>query len=101
MKLRLSLVALSLLLGACGYSNPHDGQELEPVTRFVTKPAGAKVLITRLNLSLETPCDLPYAVELDDELVVTHADHETWRGTLQDVPQIALGTYELTLRKRG
>jgi hypothetical protein len=96
---KLAILPL-LLLAACGYSNPHGGQELEPVTRFTTRPAGAQVHIPRLNLMLESPCDLPYEVDTDDEIVVTMPGYVSWRGMLGSVPQVSLGTYELVLAKR-
>lgn len=95
-----ALLACALASAGCHYSNPHGSQAKVPVTRFNTSPNGATVTITRLNLSLHTPCDLDgYTITEDDELVVRKEGYRTVYVKLGEVPQIALGTYELKLEK--
>jgi hypothetical protein len=91
-------VAMLVLLCGCNYSNPHGSQELPPTKRLNSDPSGAKVLVQRLNLELETPCELPDTIEEDDVLMVWKDNYRPWRGTLEDLPQVSLGTYECKLR---
>jgi hypothetical protein len=97
----LVALALSATLAGCFYSNPHDSQGLRPVSRFNTSPNGATVTLPRLNLTLSTPCDLDgYDITADDELIVRKEGYRTAYVKLGEVPQIALGTYELRLEKQ-
>ncbi len=95
---RLVLPGL-LLMGAagCHYSNPHGSQALEPVTRLLTEPSGATVKITRLNLLLEAPCDLPGDIVPADQLIIYKDGYRVWEGILRDIPQVAKGTRRLDL----
>jgi hypothetical protein len=94
----LAFLALAgLALTGCNYSNPHGSQDLPPVTRLDSDPIGARVRIVRLNLELETPCDISEHVTVDDEIVMTAAGYRMWQGRIRDLPQTALGTYKCTL----
>ena len=95
----LALLLGTMLLGACNYSNPHGSQALPPVTRLVTEPAGCEVYVKRLNLLLESPCDLPETVEADDTITVTKAGYASYQGKLAALPQVSLGTYKCVLPK--
>lgn len=87
---------LALALAACS-STPGESM----LARFNTVPNGATVLVERLNLQMSTPCDLDFnLVETDDVLVVRKAGFRTVRCTLAEVPQVAVGSYELTLEKQ-
>ncbi|GEM_PF-4459577 len=95
---RVLLPALFLLGAAgCHYSNPHGSQALEPVTRLLTEPAGAKVKIPRLNMLLEAPCDLPNDIVPADQLIISKDGYRVWEGMLRDIPQVAKGTRRLDL----
>ena len=98
---RLLLPGL-LILGAssCHYTNPHGSQALEPVTRLLTEPSGATVKITRLNMVLEAPCDLPNDIVPADQLIISKDGYRVWEGMLRDIPQVAKGTRRLDLIRR-
>ncbi len=92
--------ALALWLAAvvgC-HSNPHDYQDTPPILRLVSIPAGATVTLEDMRVRVETPCDLPTELGLDDELSVSKEGYLPFRGTLRDLVQISRGTFELRLQ---
>lgn len=91
-------VAMLALLCGCNYSNPHGSQELPPTKRLNSDPSGAKVRFQRLNIELETPCELPDTIAEDDEMMVWKDNYRPWTGTLEQLPQVSLGTYQCKLR---
>lgn len=94
---RAAFFSLLCLAGAACSSTPGDST----LARFNTVPNGATVLIERLNLQMSTPCDLDFnLVSVDDVLVVRKAGFRTVQTTLAGVPQVAVGSYELTLEKQ-
>ena len=98
---RAACAALALWLAAlvgC-HSNPHDYQDTPPILRLVTIPAGATVVLEDMRLRLETPCDLPTELGLDDELSVSKEGCLPFHGTLRDLVQISRGTFELRLQR--
>ena len=97
-----AVLALVTLAGGCRlYHNPHGLQNLPTVTRIVTEPAGAELELVRHDLRLTTPADVELDIDMDDRLVIKKEGYWTFRGTLADVPQIALDTYLVKLRKVG
>jgi hypothetical protein len=97
-----AVLALATLAGGCRlYRNPHGLQNLPTVIRIVTEPAGAELKLVRHNLVLTTPADIELDIDEDDRLVITKEGYWTFRGTLADIPQIALDTYLVKLRKVG
>jgi hypothetical protein len=92
-----ALALAGLALAGCHYSNPHGSQDLPPVNRLDSDPVGARVRIVRLNLELETPCDISEHATVDDEIVITMPGYRMWQGRIKDLPQTALGTYKCTL----
>ena len=80
------LLALALLAPAACRSLPR-------VKRLVTEPPGARVWIPRLNLELETPCDLPDRVGEKDMILITAPGKAPYEGTLGDLLQVAERTY--------
>ena len=94
----LVLGGLMALSSACTPQNRHGPQELPVVTRVVTFPSGATLRHVRRNLEWTTPCDfMEDGLEIDDEIIITKAGFDTFRGTVEDLRQIALGTYRLDL----
>ena len=73
-------------------------QDTPPIKRLDTVPAGTTLVIERLNLRLETPCDLPTKLEPDDEIAVSKKGYYPFRGPIGDLPEIARGTYRLELQ---
>lgn len=94
---RAALLSLLCIAGAACSSTPGEST----LARFNTVPNGATVLIERLNLQMSTPCDLDFnLVSVDDTLVVRKEGFRTVQTRLADVPQVAVGSYELTLEKQ-
>ncbi len=92
-----ALIALAFGATAC-VSNRHHGQDTPRVTRVVTVPAGATLRHVDLNREWITPCDLTdESFDIDEEIVVEKEGFRTWAGTLEELPQISLGTYQLKL----
>lgn len=92
-----TLLSLLCIAGAACSSTPGEST----LARFNTVPNGATVLIERLNLQLSTPCDLDFnLVSLDDTLLVRKPGFRTVQIRFADVPQVAVGSYELTLEKQ-
>ena len=94
-----SLCALLLLATGCHYSNPHGSQELPPTKRLNTEPSGATLFVPRLNLQLETPCELPMSVDESEIVAISAEGYQTWSGRLMDLPQTAMKTYRCVLQK--
>ena len=93
-----TFVAASLALVASGcYSNPHGYQDTPPILRLVSVPSGATVDIPSMNLRLETPCDLPTELDLDDEISVSKPGFVPFRGTLGEIREISRRTFEVRL----
>ena len=86
-----------LLWTGCHYSNPHGDQALAPTIRLETEPAGATVVVERLNMQFESPCELPHTVYESDTITVSAEGYPTYRGTIEAIPQVAHGTYRLHL----
>jgi len=95
------LVVVTLAGGCKLYRNPHGLQDLPTVIRIVTEPPGADLKLARYNLILTTPADIEQDVDLDDKLVISKPGYWVFRGTLRDIPQVALGTYLVKLQKVG
>ncbi|MGQ9589515.1 MAG: hypothetical protein ACUVYA_04380 [Planctomycetota bacterium] len=92
------LAAASFALAASGcYSNPHGYQDTPPILRLVSVPSGATVDIPSMNLRLETPCDLPTELDLDDEISVSKRGYVPFRGTLGEIREISRRTFEVRL----
>lgn len=92
------LAAAGLALAASGcYSNPHGYQDTPPILRLVSVPSGATVDIPSMNLRLETPCDLPTELDLDDEISVSKQGYVPFRGTLGEIREISRRTFEVRL----
>lgn len=91
-------VALALAMFASGcYSNPHGYQDTPPIRRLVSVPSGATVEIPKLNLRLETPCDLPTELGPSDEISVSKPGYVPFRGRLGELREISRWTYEARL----
>jgi hypothetical protein len=87
---------------ACTPQNRHGPQELPAVTRVDTSPSGATLLHVRRNLEWTTPCDfMEDGLEVDDDIVISKTGFQTFRGRIEDLRQIALGTYRLDLVPLG
>lgn len=84
-----SFAGLAALLAAF----PAACRSLPPVKRLVTDPPGARVWIPRLNLELETPCDLPDRVGKKDLIRISAPGKPAFEGKLGDLPQVAERTY--------
>lgn len=72
---------------------PVGCRSLPRVKRLVTDPPGAKVWIPRLNLELETPCDLPDRVGKKDLIRISAPGKPAFEGKLGDLRQVAERTY--------
>jgi hypothetical protein len=96
----LALSALLALSTGCRYDNPHGTQELPPTTRLLSEPSGATVLFQRLNLELETPCELPSGIEEDDPIMVYKDGYRPFTGRVSDLVQQAMETYKVVLQPR-
>ena len=82
----LALLALGALLSSCSSTG----------TRVVTVPPGATLKHVKENLEWITPCDVSENI-LGDEIVISKEGYSTYRGTIEELPQIARGTYQLKL----
>ena len=95
----LAAPAAGFLSGCQTYKNPHGRQNLPHVIRIVSDPAEAKLRLVRQNLILYTPADIELEIKSGDTLEITKKGYLPFRGTLRDMPQIALNTYQVTLQK--
>ena len=98
--IRLTAAAALLFATSCNYSNAHDTQELPPTFRVVSAPSGATLMIERLNMKLETPCELPHTVYPSDTVVIAMDGYVAFRGQIEDLPQVARGTYSCELGRK-
>lgn len=96
---RTVLLAAGLLLAGCSYSNSSGTQSAPPLKRIETEPAGARLFLVERNQVFTTPCDLPYEVDEDEELVISRDGYATWRGTLEELPRTAHSTWKLNLQR--
>ena len=94
-----AVCAAAVVFLGCHYNNPHGDQGLPPVTRLITEPSGATLYVERLNLVLETPCDLPHTIYGTDVVSISKDGYLPYRGPLRDLPQVARATYKCELRR--
>lgn len=94
----LAVLTAVSLSGCKSHKNPHGWQNLPHVIRIVTEPEGAELKLPGYNLLLITPADIERKIGPDDTLVITKEGYLPFRGSLADMPQIALNTYRVKLQ---
>jgi len=95
----LILALLAMPLWGCKtYRNPHGLQDHPTIIRIVTIPEGAELKLVKYNLLFTTPADIELEVLPEDEVLITKDGYHTFRGSLADIPQIALDTYRVKLQ---
>ena len=93
---RAPIALATLLLASC--SNLEGGQRATLVHRVTTQPPGCSLYVERLNLLLETPCDLKREVSPADVVTISKDGYLPYRGKLERLRQTTRGTYLCVLR---